>query len=251
MIAFGSYLFILGGHMKRLAAAVVLVGLLFSAPLMALDLGLGMGIGLNIGGLSYENLETAIEANENLYPYGLIGITLGAVARAQILPIFGVQAEAMFTLTGGGSSFEIFPEDDEIELWYIERDTYFIFQFPLLAYFRVPVPLFGGWFPAPHVGISYDMLIGSAPSREEFFAESRFGNSQESSDYDPAPGEWRRWATSWVAGLDFETQDESLIGGVGLRLMQQFSGFGPEDGTEAEQRLLTNFSISVRGVNLF
>lgn len=239
--------------MKRLAAAVVLVGLLFSAPLMAIDLGLGMGIGLNIGGLSSEEISTAIEDNDDVYPYGMIGVTIGAVGRLQILPIFGLQAEAMFTLTGGGTSEDVsFTLDGEqIELWYIVRETYFLFQFPVLAYVRTPFPLFGNVAPAPHFGISYDLLLGSAPSREPFFAESRFGNSNESSDYNPAPGEWRRWGMSWVAGLDLETQEDGIIGGVGLRLMQQFRGFGPEDGTEAEQRLLTNFSLAVRGINLF
>lgn len=239
--------------MKRLMVLVVFVTVLAGTPLVALDLGLGFGIGLNVGALSYEQLNAKIESDDSISPYSQIGITVGAVSRLQILPILGLQAEALFTITGGGYANFLGQVKNEktgevTELWNIERETHFTMQFPLLVY--LPLPLFGEWYPSPHAGIAYDMLIGS-PSSENFLAESQFGNPEESSDLNPVAGDWRRFGLSWVAGLDLETRGDSVIGGIGLRLTQQIEGFGPDDGTEAEQRLLTNFSVSLRGIQLF
>lgn len=239
--------------MKRLLALVVFFTVFAGSPLLALDLGLGFGIGLNVGALSYEQLDAKIEGDENLSPYSQIGITIGAVSRLQVLPILGLQAEALFTITGGGYANFLGetkdPKTGEVtEEWNIERETHFTMQFPLLVY--LPLPLFGEWYPSPHAGIAYDMLIGS-PSSENYTAESQFGNPEESSDLNPVAGVWRRFGLSWVAGLDLETRGDGVIGGIGLRLTQQLEGFGPDDGTEAEQRLLTNFSIALRGIQLF
>ncbi len=239
--------------MKRSFVFAVVLMLATGTRLVAMDLGLGIGIGLNLGALSYDELDTKIEENDDLYSYSQIGIAAGAVGRLQLLPILGLQAEALFTITGGGYANDLGEVKNEktgevTEVWNIERETHFIMQFPLLVY--VPLPLFGEWYPAPHAGIAYDMLIGS-PSSENFLAESRLGETEESTEVNPIEGDWRRFGLSWVAGLDLETRGEGAIGGIGLRLTQQMDGFGPDDGTDAEQRLLTNVSIAIRGVNLF
>lgn len=235
--------------MKNKLLLLVVLVLMIGMPVSALRLNLGMGVGMNIGGLrTDEFLERSEEDNVGRIPQ--IGVTVGLIGRAQIVESFGVQAEAMFTLTGGGISTGPFELLDE-EYWSVERETYFTFQFPVLAYYLVPYQLLTigdvGFSPAPHVGISYDWLAYAADDSESV-SPSRFGSGTGGPLVDEEEWqEWNRSGISWVVGVDLEAIDETGRGGVGLRLSRQISGFGPED-SEEEERLLTSFTIALRGL---
>jgi hypothetical protein len=106
-----------------LAGAALLLGA--PAPAAAQDNTLGVKVGVNVASLSFDEEDFQLQSNSRT------GLLAGVFVAREIRDAFGLQIEGLVTQKGGRLEDDVFGDEFDVKLTYIE--------FPVLARYRVPI----------------------------------------------------------------------------------------------------------------
>ncbi len=239
----------------RIVSITCVLLLFFTFAASAIEAGLGVRMGWNFGSSRSEAGDSQALEDEAITVHRRNGFTGGLTGRILFADLIGIQPEILFTQMGGGYKGEVnewFGEELDEPFYVVSEDRFNILSLPLLATAKIGLGSvdFGddGIMPLslhPQAGVSVETILGEPRNSTEFAADP---DSVQGIDGDPVSDDWRTTAYSYIVGLAIETpgtDDGPSVASVAFRYSEQFSGFGPDDFTESNQRTLRNFSISI------
>ncbi|TVQ22308.1 MAG: PorT family protein [Spirochaetaceae bacterium] len=221
----------------------------------AIEAGVGVRMGWNFGSSRTEAGDLQATEDDAITVHRRSGFTGGLTSRIMFADLIGIQPEILFTQMGGGYKGEVdewFGEELDEPFFVVSEDRFNVLSLPLLATAKINLGSIDfdddGVMPLslhPQAGVSVETILGEPVSSTELAADP---DSVQGIDGDPISDDWRSTAYSYVLGLAIETpgtDDGPSVASLALRYSEQFSGFGPDDFTENNQRTLRNFSISI------